>query len=196
MISVVPDFDHAHRRLCQVRADLGRRRAALEACRRAIELNESADNFATLAMVLVNAGRDKTSFATGDALVAARRAVELSPDSVSALTVLCHIGAMAEDHDAVRQCSTRLAELAPDDQLTHTFVTILAIADERWSDARESLERAKTLGMPGATYDEMDAAIRAGEPAWRRLLRRWWWLAAAVLLLGVGAVVWVRRRKA
>lgn len=192
-LELVPDFPHALRRLCQAEAELGERGAALQHCRRAVAVERSADNLASLAMVLVNMGAGGDEDSVREAVHLAREAARVDRSSVAAQTVLCQVAILANEMTTLRDCVAQLERMAADDWMTHMFAASLAVAQERWADARAALERSRELGLPDEVYAEIAAPIVEHEhmAPWLLYLII---VGALLLALGVGYVAMRGRR--
>jgi len=194
VLELAPHFSHALRRLCQAEAELGDRGAAVAHCRRAVALERSADNLATLAMVLVNMGEGGEPAAVREALQLSRDAVRVDPISVQSQGVLCQVAILANEVATLGRCVEQLERIAADDWMTHMFAASLAIAQERWGDARAALGRSSKLGLPKPLYAEIDATISSHEP----LLPPWLLfitIAGGLFLLALVVLVVLRSRR-
>lgn len=189
---LAPGFVHATRRQCSAEQMLGHREQALALCKQALVAEESAENLASLASVLGSGepGRKAPPADVASALTLAERATRLRDDANSE-TTLCQVALTADDLTHFRSCTGRLQVLAPADLVTHFFAYLLALHDERWSDARAELERAHGLGLPEEGYRQLRASLDEHEPWYSR----YWpagklggavWLSAMVLLVVAG----------
>src|SRR5262249_2225353 len=91
---------------------------------------------------------------------------------------LCDVAVSTGDINGLRRCSAALERTAPDEVATPYFKMMLALFEQRWSDARRNLERAHALGFPEEGYRHFAGIIDQEEPATERWLPVGVWAAA------------------
>lgn len=154
--AAAPTFWHAVRRQCGCELSGGHRDRAEELCEQASLKDPSAENLGLWATVLAESP-DPSKVRRAQSVIA--RAVSISPDDDAIQNYACQIAIAAQDADALRKCVTALQQVAPDELPTATFAATLAIADKRYAEARDQIERARMLGLPEEEYRKRIAAI-------------------------------------
>jgi Zn-dependent protease with chaperone function len=81
-------------------------------------------------------------------------------------------GVMNEDVDAIRQASTSLIEIAPNNPAGHFFAGLIAAGDGNWEEAERKLLLAEELGMPAEDVQEALASGISTQASIHRWLRR------------------------
>jgi Zn-dependent protease with chaperone function len=190
---LAPGFDHAIRRGAYEESLTGNRAAAIDLGRKAVQMNASAINQATLALILFRPGPrgEATWEEKFEALGLVGRAVKLDPDDPFIQGAYCQAGLFEKDLKILRTCVPSLAKIAPQEASTHYFATILALWEHRLADARVTLEKSRKLGLPEETYRSLDKAIADSTPWTMTLLpialeTLIVWAAVFVALLGAG----------
>ncbi len=190
-----PTFVHALRRQAGEELALGNRPAAIALLERAVGLEESADNLATLARALSSSTDSPPPAADlSRAGVLARRAFKLEPGSFYVLATCAGIAVDQHDLDFLDASVAALVRVAPDEIATHYFGTIAAASRGNFDAAEASLERAHAAGLPDDAYRASLASIRKARPLGPRLAR--WggitagaWVAVGLVLLLIGSIL-------
>lgn len=169
---LAPHFVHATRRLCQVELARGHADAAERSCREAVAAEESPENLASLASVLM-AAHDPAKLEQAGALVT--QAEQLAPDSWNVLLTRAQLEIVRGDLSAVRAAAARADAQAPAavrGSLAASLALALAVPEERDDPgdselllARELADRAVELG-PRDAYAHMASgtvALVAGD---------------------------------
>lgn len=127
----------------------------------------------------------------------AEAAVALAPDDVDVRLVLLQAEILSDDFSRARATAEGLVRDVPDDFRPHYFLAIVAGNEGELDEARESLDRARSLGLPEPAYRDLDAAIDDVEPVTSKAFSVAWiivkalalWGAILLLLLGVGSLL-------
>jgi hypothetical protein len=143
---LAPSFFHATRRLCGIERELGHREAAIALCREALAAAETPQNLSTLGAVLVSG--EPSSAELDEAGHDVRRAMGLAPDDMAVHAMACEVALHRKDVALLKLCSTRLDQIAPTNEGTLFFGSIVALNEERFGDARDALDRARDGGLP------------------------------------------------
>ena len=163
VISLAPNVDHPHRRLCGVLAAQGQIDAAYAECEQAVSLapNSPYDESSYATILL---GRNKQ----GDvqrALPFASQAALAMPNEPSIVETQCEVFASLAKLDKLRPCIDHLLEIAPRSGTGNLHAAQLALIDGDPTHASIYLERAKDAGLPEVDYDKLRARIdRMREP--------------------------------
>jgi Zn-dependent protease with chaperone function len=159
IISALPDFDHAHRRLCSVEPDHGR---AVAACRKALLLRASWENHAGLAAQLAS---DKDGI--GEARAEADAAARQKSDEPTVLALQAQLDLAAGDTQAFRTHYATLKHLAPDHPATTGMAVFAALVDGDTGGARDAFARAKNAGaIPPDQVGHIEELIARVENTW------------------------------
>jgi Zn-dependent protease with chaperone function len=145
VVTKVPDFDVALRRLGSLRAQLGNPYGGIELCKKAVDMNRSAYNLLSLAdcYIFYDNYRD-----LDQALLLLNEARRLPEgDDVSILAALGQIYMEDNDISDFRSITTTLDQKYPNEMVTHYYAAILAAADSKWVKAKKEIMQAKELGL-------------------------------------------------
>jgi Zn-dependent protease with chaperone function len=170
----VPTFVHATRRLCGIEVARGR---GLELCRRALELADTPENHAAMAMALV-ASKDPSLGEIHEAQLHARTAVAKAPNDPNAYRASCVVASASRSAIDLSLCSAALVRLEGQDPFSHFYAAMSAGAEGRLDDAEASLERARALGLPEPIYTDVHARLEAARPV-GPIYFRWGWMTLA-----------------
>ncbi|MEW5987678.1 MAG: M48 family metalloprotease [Chloroflexota bacterium] len=185
VLILAPDFPDALRRLSYVEAELGEIESALQHAQQAYALDDNPYNETALARALIATGqRNKIR----EALTHAQAAVAAMPDDDQANLILLMAGAAYEDEDSIRQATTNLLNVAPQNPVTHYYAGLLAAMDSQWEKAESELLLAQELGMPA---EEVQAVLSQDISSQARLYRwlRWGEYAVGGWLGGLGILL-------
>ncbi len=190
---MVPDFDHAVRRRAYEELQAGNRDLALSLGRKATELNPSPQNLSTLAAILTDSSPTlrPTEAEIQEALGLANRAAGMEPGDPIVQQVLCQAALVSNQLEALRRCTDSLMRISPEQVGTQYFAAILALSENRFGDAKATLERAKKLGLPDDAYRAMQQGIDESQPWPMKMLPIVLmvvsiWTGLFLALLGVG----------
>jgi len=196
VLAAAPGFDHALRRQCRARLQLGDRAGALPLCRAALAAARTAPNQVALAKGLVwtrgqAPGKDEQREAVG--LASAALAGDRTDDPSTAQEA-CQVALNAEAWTLLEACTGRLQALAPGDLATEYFSVFGALVKERFGEARRHLAAARAAGLPADAAADLERIVGVNEPAWSRwgptaLQAVGAWAGVLVLLLGAGALL-------
>jgi Zn-dependent protease with chaperone function len=181
----VPTFIHAERRRCGELSRLGERQAALPLCQDAVNKDASSENLGALGVVLIEVPKGETPAQSEleQAEYALDRAAELEPNAVYLAQAQCQLAFYQKSIPRLSACTARLQQLAPDDGSTIWSSWVLAMSENRLSDAQTLVKRAKSLHLPAEMIDHMHSQTEAAIP-WTTRALTW-----AVLILGGWAVL-------
>jgi Zn-dependent protease with chaperone function len=181
----VPAFIHAERRRCGELSQLGERQAALPLCHDAVNRDPSSSNLGALGITLIQLPKGETPSQSDldQAEYALDRAAELEPKEVYLAQAQCELALYQKSVPRLSSCSARLAQLAPNDRSTIWASWVLAMSENRLSDAQQLVKRAKSLHLPPSMVEHMDAETEAAIP-WTTRALTW-----AALVLGVWAAL-------
>lgn len=169
-----PQFFHAERRRCGSLLQLDRRAEALALCSDAAEKDPSAPNLSALAGVIMQKPRGE-ALNDGEAAEAEdllKRAERLDDKDPYVAIMQCQLAVVRGYDQLLRSCTTRLEQLAPDEPATAWSSWVLAIAEGRYGDAEDLVERAKRNGAPPAMLASMTKATATARP-WTS--HAWYW---------------------
>jgi hypothetical protein len=197
LAKAVPSRATAFSRLCESLEAGGRREDAIKACRAATTLEGvTAEDYVRLARLTMAkpALLAPAELAEIDGWIAHLRGQEGA--GVFGDHVECELALKMEDVTRLERCTAGLAKQAPGDPKTISFQWALALKQGRRDQAESLIARARQAGVGPDGIDRMLQATQALPGAWAlRPLGRWVLLGAA-LLLGLAALVIVRRRRA
>ncbi len=189
----VPTFVHAERRRCGELLELGRRGEALTACRDAVSKEESALNMAALASALLRRipGAEPNDNETDEAVRLLDRAQGLEPDNAQVAMTQCQAAVQRKNLGELRDCSTRLQRIAPNEPVAAYSSWLVAMEDGRFDDAEGYVEQARRNGMEASAVAHLAEETRSNRPwtdrAWywgMRLIGAWLGIGLVLVLLG------------
>ena len=173
VIQKAPNWDAVNRRLGLSLLGSGRADEGIALLRDAVEMKRSPENLISLAQMLAYPSPDaqvgvkeKT-----EALALAKEADVKKTD----LTDPTYPGLVAQlalelnDLPGFRAGTNELVARHQDLMVTHYFNAILSASDEKWTTARQEIERAGQMGLPADIVEAflVDTGIRRSERAWR-----------------------------
>ena len=177
VLALAPDFDPALRRRGHALVKLGQRAEGLALQERAISVQRSAANLASLALTLFDQGKSRRSDSASRAPSSAdlKRAVTLAGEAARLEPAEADYGALwaqaalqADDTEGLRQATTLLLRHHPDQMSTHYFAAVSAAIGEDWARAENEIREAGRLGLPQAAVDSFLAAgVGSRATAWR-----------------------------
>lgn len=192
----VPRFSHALRRKAGVELAANDRASALTHGRAALEIEQSSENVAFLALALVTVP-DPQQLPAGEVEEARRlsaQAVRMKNDDPFVHNVAATVAVAADDLESLRSAVQRLEVLDAKSSQTHVLRAMVAASDSNWGEARTALDHARALGLPKEAHDDLLGQFNAATPFYVR----WWkpvaiaagaWFAAFASLLIAGAVL-------
>jgi tetratricopeptide (TPR) repeat protein/Zn-dependent protease with chaperone function len=197
VIDKAPDFDPVYRRLGAALSLSGKTEEGHKYLERAIEMNPSPENQATLATILwdtegkVSSRPDKMrALGLAKAALVAYQAQNRSDDPSYAITV-AQIAFELENIEEARAAVNALAVSHPDVMQTHFFLAILAANDENWIKAEAEIKKAQSLGLPAdIAQGFLDSGIHSRAQVWRYFYISLYivgaWVVGLVLLFTLG----------
>jgi Zn-dependent protease with chaperone function len=145
VVTKVPGFDPALRRLGSLRAQLGNPYGGIELCKKAVEINRSAYNLLSLAgcYIYYENYRDLKQ-----ALQLLEEAQTLPDgDDISIIASIGQIDMDNNDVDDFRHIVDIMHQKYPDEMITHYYSAIMAAGDSKWLDAKKEIMLAKEKGL-------------------------------------------------
>jgi len=181
----VPAFLHAERRRCGELSRLGERAAALPLCQDAVNKDPSGANLGALGIALIQLpkGEEPSGSDLDHAETALDRAAELEPKELYLAQAQCQLAFIQKSVPRLAACTARLQQLAPDDRSTIWSSWVLAMSENRFSDAQKLAKRAQSLHFPAQMVEQMQNQTEAAIP-WTTRALSW-----AELILGVWAAL-------
>ena len=173
VLALVPDFVPVLRRLGHVETNLGDVARGRELAGRAFELEPSLLNQTALAAAMVESDDLIERF---QALSLARDSAAAQPTESFAQVILLSAALSTQSYGDLYDAALRLSVLQPEWSLAHYY---LGLSNKRQGKA---LERAASLGMPGAVIASVFADGLQHEIQRHQLLH-WGGLVAALLLV-------------
>jgi Zn-dependent protease with chaperone function/tetratricopeptide (TPR) repeat protein len=192
----VPTCFAALRKQAAAEGRLGHRTQAITLALRAVQLDRSSGNVATLAsMTLIRTPESKPSAdEIKSALGLAREAVRLDHDNYYAQLVYANAALASSSLADLDAAIGYLDVMAPKDADTYYFRTISSLGHGDFDRASAMLERAHAAGLPDEAYRSTAAAISKARPVLPRVAR--WggiiagaWVAAGLLLFASGTTL-------
>jgi len=188
-----PGFVHAERRRCGELLALDQHDAALALCRDAVAKAPQAPNLTALASVLAaeSNGSKPSVSELEEAYGLLERAEADDPEDSYVALAQCQVAMQRSSIPELRNCSSRLDALAPNDPRTAWASWLLAMSTGRFDDADEQIERARKNGAPAAMLEAMIKGTEDNRPftdrAWYwgwRILAGWLSLSSLLVLAG------------
>ncbi len=179
VLALVPDFVPVLRRLSHVETNLGDVARGRELAGRAFELEPSLLNQTALAAAMVESDDLIERF---QALSLARDSAAAQPTESFAQVILLSAALSTQSYGDLYDAALRLSILQPEWSLAHYYLGLSNKRQGKALDAARSLERAASLGMPGAVIAGVFADGLQHEIQRHQLLR-WGGLVAALLLV-------------
>jgi len=170
IIAKVPYCGRCWRRLCEGYSYVGMPVEGAHACRQVIASPDGNawDRAMLVHHLLTGPDRDKKE-TREEAARAAADAVKLKPDDRWGYDALCEIALSDNDLPALKSCSDKLNQYAPDDRKTLSLLFTVALAEKRFSDAEALIERGRKGGLDAGTVAVMRKTLAAQGPIWWRL---------------------------
>lgn len=112
------------------------------------------------------------------------------PGAVASLR--CKVAVRFQDTAALKACTQKLAEIAPNDPQTVSFQWALAMAKHDGREAGRLLDRAKGLGLDGDALDKME---KATSDLGRQHMGRFVLVGVSIGLLALAAFRWRSSRR-
>jgi hypothetical protein len=194
--NLVPDFDHATRRLSQVLLAEGQRNKAIVAAREACQANRSILNRQSLLSALITGEKDTppTVEQLHESQAIASNLLQEEALEPDCLALICHTAILTEDASLLHRGVARLDTAAPEWWITDYFDWVVALSDGSPDKAMAALESGRRHGLPEDQYQECLKTTQAARPLYRRILRpATWvagiWLGGLLVLLGVGMLL-------
>jgi hypothetical protein len=196
LAKAVPDRSIAFSKLCSSYEALGQWEQAVDACRAALGRPgvTVGDSIHFVHLVLdKRAALDTVEVDDLSAVVENLKREEKTKTVAAELQ--CDIGLRLEDVSRLEECTTALAETAPQSAKTISYQWALSVKRRDFGQARQLIERAKAAGMPPEGIARMDEATMAAEPWWQRKVRdrRFWMGMSAFAIAAIVAVLLWRR---
>ena len=188
------DFDPAVWRLGATQAMLGRREAGIELVEKAVRLNRTSENLATLAHVLAS-GTAATSADQNRALALLMECATLPRGSDGyILGLTAQLQLQLGEIGPARETLDTLKRRFPDLIQTHSLAAWLAATDEKWGQAVREIRRAEQLGLDEKSVHQfLDSGVQARATGWFIAGLAAWavglWAAGLAALAGLGIVL-------
>lgn len=161
ILEIHPQLDHALRRRCSTRMAMNRWQPALDDCEAAIELERSAENIASLALVLASAPAEIGSRTRAKSL--AEQAMTLRDVGFGTMMTICEVAMTLENASLLDRCATNL-RLIDADAVESQFFSVFGHAmNGKLDEARRSLERAHAAGLDDQLYEDLDEMLDQAE---------------------------------
>jgi len=170
IIAKVPYCGRCWRRLCEGYSYVGMPVEGAHACRQVIASPDGNawDRAMLVHHLLTGPDREKKEI-RDEAARAAADAVKLEPAERWGYDALCEIALSDNDLPALKSCSNKLDQYAPDDRKTLSLLFTVALADKRFGDAEALIERGRKGGLDAGTLAVMRKTLAAQGPIWWRL---------------------------
>lgn len=182
VVGTVPYMVKVWRRLCEGYSYLSMPTEGAHACRQVLASQEAnAWDRAMLVHHLLSGPDSAKAEVLTEAKALAAEAVAKSPNERWGYDAQCELALRANDLPGLKACSKRLDVLAHDDRKTIAILFSVALAEQRFADAEQLIERSRVGGMDEPSLERMRVNIRQREPLTRRLAH------SAPLGLGIGA---------
>jgi hypothetical protein len=195
IIVTVPYMVKAWRRLCEGYSYLGMPVEGAHSCRQVLASKEANawDRAMLVHHLLTGPDRAKPEV-LAEAKALAAEAAATSPNERWGHDAQCELALRANDLPALNACSKQLDILAHDDRKTVAMLFSVALAERRFADAEQLIERARAGGMEEASLQRMRLTLRQREPLTRRIrgavgARSWSGRSSA------GSVDWLRAER-
>jgi Zn-dependent protease with chaperone function len=187
------NFDPALRRYGSALTRIGREKEGLALIDKAVSLNRSAANLATLAGALAFPANGKPTRADQAKALAALLEARRLPDGndPSTLAMTAQLALQLEQNSEARAASEELSRRFPDLMQTHYFAAVMAAVDEHWIRAEDEILTAKKLGLPSETVNRfLESGVHSSAVAWRYIRGTSWavglWAGGLIVLCGLG----------
>ena len=167
-----PTFSPALRRLGSSLAAVGQTDDGLTLIEKAVAIERSPENLASLAQVLAypSQGKEGTQAQREMALTLVKEASEKvqSSDDPSYSLLMAQIAWGLKNEAAFRQATDTLINKYPDLMAAHYFNAIRLAMNESWIQAEDEIKKAQRLGLPAQAAQEFLASgVHARATAWR-----------------------------
>jgi hypothetical protein len=163
-----PGWDRGWRRRCGVVLADARPREAVTLCRKAVELDPSAENRTALAIALLRPTEEEEPAGRVELIEAGallQAVVQERPDFAEAWPPLCDWSIAASEIGVLERCVGHLTATRPTEAGTLYFGAVLALQQQDVAGARKRLVAARTEGLADGLYKPLAAAIaEAGGP--------------------------------
>lgn len=183
VVRLAPSFSHALRRQAQSELELGRRDVALKLQRKAVAMEASPENYASLASVLTAIEGNLPAAEAAEALAAAEEVLKSRESDVPTLSQAGGAAMKLDNNDLLERVSVRMVTVADDEPLSHYMRAMALGMRGELGEGKKELVRAKELGLDPAAYDELVAAFDEATPLWQKLAK---WTAWIVLPWALG----------
>jgi Zn-dependent protease with chaperone function len=174
VLQQVSTFTPAMRRLGACLAGSGQIDEGITYSRRALKLERSPENLASLAQILAYPAPDKqgTPQQMQEALGFARQASDTysGPEDYSYIALFAGLALTNRSQADFRRATESLVSRHPEQMATHYFNGIRLAMDEDWVGSQNEINTAKRLGLPPETAEALlSSGIRRRAIAWRVL---------------------------
>jgi tetratricopeptide (TPR) repeat protein len=169
VVNGAPEFDAPYRHLALALALDGNVEQATRTMYRAVELNRSHENLATLARLEAYPGVGKTATpqAREQALRLFKEANQKKSDA-TALFLTAEIAMQLKHHADFKDATLQMMKAFPDNSESHYLNAILAASNREWSTAEEEIRRAGNLGLPPELVRQfLDSGVHRRANEWR-----------------------------
>jgi Zn-dependent protease with chaperone function len=190
VLAAAPEFTPALRRLGAALIALDRYSEGLALTERALEIQRSPENMASLALALTRAPSKRlppSSASLKRAAALAREAALAQPGDATHAALWAQAALQSDDSAGFREALAQLRARQPDHVLTHYFSAVEAATSGDAVEAEREIREAERRGLPSGVVQEFLASgvgRRASVWHWSRVLG----LATAAWMLGLLAL--------
>lgn len=179
-----PTFDPVLRRLGGVRVRSGNVEAGLQFCQRAVDLNRSLYNLLSLARCYVEPGNSRDLEKAMNLIQEAQKLP--GGDDIDVYFLLGQVYLMRENSNAFTELAQTLKVKYPDELVTHYYLALSAVVNEKWIEAKREIKKAKRLGLP---QEEVDHFLDSGVGTHANINLAELYFAGVFLFWAVGLLV-------
>jgi Zn-dependent protease with chaperone function len=167
-----PAFTPVLRRLGTCLAASGHSDEGLELLEKAVQIDRSPENLASLAQVLASLGegRDGTEEQRTWAFALAKEAKDKykASDDPSYALLLAHLAMVQQKEGDFREATSILVKNYSDLMATHYYNAVRLAMDENWIAAEDEIKKAEEMGLSTrAVQDFLDSGVHRRATAWR-----------------------------
>jgi tetratricopeptide (TPR) repeat protein len=182
VLAKAPDFDPAVRRLGITLIKLGQRNKGMALLERALSLQRSSENLASLASQLAYPEGGKASRAEEErALLLLNEAWQKGNDQ-DVLFMRAQLSLDLDKEEVFRAATRQCVDLYPNEMPTHYFNAIRAAMDEEWLISESEIKRAGELGLdPMVVRSFLESAVHSRAQRWRATFCVLYFLTAWIL---------------
>lgn len=196
VLKQAPEFTPALRRLGVCLMGEGKTDDGLALIQKAVQIEGSAENYASLAQALAfpGGGRRATAEDLAKAMALAKQANALAgnTDDPSYAMLTAQLAWDLRDNDTFRQATNQLVRKHPELMATHYFNAVLLATDRKWISSENEIKQAGRMGMPAANVQAfLDSGIHKHALEWKAMYGS----GGLILALILGSLFLRRRRE-